>query len=88
MYQLEMTEEVRAMIKKIALSSTTIQSKVENLPVNPLKGAKETNNEVLGKYYINTGNRHCLCFEIDEKTKTVKIKGVMMQSVLHKLLNN
>lgn len=88
MYAFKITQE--ALQKISELSKTKYREGVENnlelLNENPLSRAKKTNNNVFAEYYINCGNQHCILFDVDEKTGTVKIYRVLRRAHLHKIL--
>jgi len=88
MYAFKITDEAKTKLNE--LSKTKFKEGLDNnldlLSSNPIGRAKLTNKNIFGEYYINSGNQHCIVFDIDETNNVVLIYRVLRSAHLHKIL--
>lgn len=88
MYSYSIEKQAEDQIKNLSYkpAKQTIIKRLGELQENPYIIAKETGKPILGKYYINAGNRYSIVFNVDKKLNKIDILQVLSQPKLHKLI--
>ncbi len=87
MYGFKISDEAKSKLSSLGEKyKEGLTNGLDILNTNPLLKAKPTNNRLIGEYYINCGNQHCILFDLDEENNIVLIRRILRRPFLHKVL--